>query len=122
MTCPLLVGPLLVSSVMVDAARRTACTQDGQRLALSAAEFSLLAALVRANGVVVGSSELHRAVLNRPFKAGDRALSRVVFGLRHKLPPDEDGMSLIRCIPAVGWIRAGVPAPRRELQHKTGLG
>jgi len=98
---------LEVGSICIDLTRRMAHTRDGRRLALTSAEFATLEMLARAAGAIVSRDALSEAALRRPWRAEDRSVDQLVFNLRQKLPPDEDGSMLIQSVRGVGyWLRA----------------
>ncbi len=100
---------LEIGPICIDVARRMAHTRDGRRLALTSAEFTALELLARAGGATVSRDALSEAALRRPWRAEDRSVDQLVFNLRHKLPPDEDGSMLIQSVRGAGyWLRAAV--------------
>ena len=108
---------LNVGSIHIDVTRRMAHTRDGRRLALTSAEFAALEMLARAAGATVSRNALSEAALGRPWRAEDRSVDQLVFNLRQKLPPDEDGGALIQSVRGAGyWLRAavGVAAPQAQ--------
>ena len=92
-----------VGSIRIDVGRRMAHTLDGRRLALTSAEFTALEVLARAAGALVSRDTLSEAALRRPWRAEDRSVDQLVFNLRQKLPPDEDGGALIQSIRGAGY-------------------
>ena len=94
---------LKVGSIRIDVGRRMAYTLDGRRLALTSAEFTALEVLARAAGAPVSRDTLSEAALRRPWRADDRSVDQLVFNLRQKLPPDEDGGALIQSIRGAGY-------------------
>ena len=99
----LAVQVLKVGSIRIDVRCRMAHTLDGRRLALTSAEFTALEALARAAGAPVSRDALSEAALRRPWRADDRSVDQLVFNLRQKLPPDEDGGALIQSIRGAGY-------------------
>ena len=98
---------LKVGSIYIDLPRRMAHDLYGRRLALTPAEFAALEALARAAGATVSRDTLSEAALRRPWRADDRSVDQLVFNLRQKLPPDEDGGMLIQSVRGLGyWLRA----------------
>jgi two-component system response regulator CpxR len=94
---------LCVGEVELDAAARTArCA--GQELELTATEFDLLHALLRAAGRVLTRQELAREALGRRLLPLDRSLDIHICKLRHKLWPDERGLERIKTVRGVGYI------------------
>ena len=98
-------GPqiLKVGSIYIDLRRRMAHDLHGRRLALTSAEFAALEALARAAGAPVPRDALSEAALRRPWRAEDRSVDQLIFNLRQKLPPDEDGDALIQSIRGAGY-------------------
>jgi len=108
---------LKVGSIRIDVARRVAHDLDGRRLALTSAEFAALEVLVRAAGAPVSRDALSEAALRRPWRANDRSVDQLVFSLRQKLPPDEDGGALIQSVRGAGyWLRAPESAAPPQAQ------
>lgn len=68
-------------------AGRTLRRPDDSMLALTGAEFDLLALLMSARGEALDRDTLTRRVLHRPWRFGDRALDNLVLHLRRKLGP-----------------------------------
>ncbi len=96
-----------VGSICIDARRRMVHTRDGRRLALTSAQFVALEALASAAGAVVTRDTLSEMALRRPWRADDRTVDQLIFNLRQKLPPDEDGDTLIQSVRGLGyWLRA----------------
>ena len=109
-------APLLqVGPLRINMSHRTVQTDDGQRIALTGAEFNALEALIAAHGAPVSRDRLSEVALGRPWRA-DRSVDQLVFNLRHKLPRDENGALLIQSIRTAGyWLRpaeAAVTEPR----------
>ena len=98
---------LKVGSIYINLPRRTVHDLYGRRLALTPAEFAALEVLARAAGATVSRDALSEAALRRPWRADDRSVDQLVFNLRQKLPPDEDGGMLIQSVRGLGyWLRA----------------
>lgn len=89
----------LEADVAARAARR-----DGQALELTAIEFDLLVALMRAAGRVLKREELARDVLNRKLLPFDRSLDMHMSKLRRKLGPGAGGTERIKTVRGVGYI------------------
>ena len=120
---------LKVGSIYIDLPRRMAHDLHGRRLALTPAEFTALELLARAAGAYVSRDVLSKAALRRPWRADDRSVDQLVFNLRQKLPPDEDGGAVIQSIRGAGyWLRAPESAappqarPKLARQHHDGTG
>ena len=93
------VGPIRVNVVT-----RAVTAEDGRRIALTSAEFTLLEVLAAANGQAVSRDTLSEAALRRPWRPEDRSVDQLVFSLRQKLPPDETGGALIHSIRGAGYL------------------
>ncbi len=93
------VGPIRINMVL-----RAVTTQDGRRLQLTSAEFTLLEALAQTNGQTVSRDTLSAAALRRPWRPEDRSVDQLVFSLRQKLPPDEGGATLIHSVRGAGYL------------------
>ncbi len=105
---------LLVGPIRINLQNRTVHTADGRRLNLTSAEFTALETLAAAAGQPVSRDRLSEAALRRAWRAEDRSVDQLVFNLRQKLPPDEDGTMLIQSIRGSGyWLRAPEPAEAR---------
>jgi len=107
---PTLPGPkselLRVGLVTLDSGARTAhCA--GVEIVLTAAEFDLLAALLRHAGHVVTRDELTRAALGRGISAYDRSIDMHLSNVRRKL--GSEGIR-IKTIRSVGYLYA-LPQP-----------
>lgn len=92
------VGPIRINVVL-----RTVTTEDGQRITLTSAEFTLLEVLASAAGQAVSRDTLSEAALRRPWRPEDRSVDQLVFSLRQKLPADEGG-ALIHSIRGAGYL------------------
>ncbi|MCD6734790.1 MAG: response regulator transcription factor [Burkholderiaceae bacterium] len=75
----------------------------GEALALTSTEFSLLEALVRQAGRVVGKAELSEQALGRPLARFDRSIDVHVSSLRQKLGQRDDGRSWIETVRGRGY-------------------
>jgi len=85
--------------------------RDRRRLELTAVEFDLLLALVRAAGRVVSRDELSQAALGRSFQALDRSVDMHVSNLRRKLGEGPGGRPLVKTVRSAGYMLVR-PAPR----------
>jgi DNA-binding response OmpR family regulator len=95
---PLRVGPMLMWPT------KRHVEWDGQRLTLTATEFSLLEVLVRHAGTVVHKRELSRQALGRPLERFDRSIDVHVSSIRQKLPLRDDAESWIQTVRGVGYL------------------
>ena len=93
------VGPIRINVLL-----RAVTTDDGKRLQLTSAEFTLLEVLAAANGQAVSRDALSEAALRRPWRPEDRSVDQLVFSLRQKLPTDEGGAALIHSIRGAGYL------------------
>ena len=80
--------------------------RDGEPLALTAVEFDLLEALMRAAGRIVTREELVKAILGRDLTPYDRSIDTHVSNLRKKLGHYVDGVERIKTVRGVGYIYA----------------
>jgi DNA-binding response OmpR family regulator len=78
--------------------------KDGNEVAVTAAEFSLLQELLRMAGQVVGREELAENVLGRKLSMFDRSIDVHVASLRRKLGHESHGMERIKTIRSVGYM------------------
>jgi len=92
-----------VGDVELDPGARTV-TCHGESLELTAVEFSLLEALMRAAGQVVTREFLAQTVLGRRFTAYDRSIDMHVSKLRKKLGPQPGVGERIKTVRGVGYI------------------
>ena len=93
-----------LGSVRLDCAGRTVHGPDGERIALTSAEYGVLETLFLARGQVVTRDQLSQAALHRPWRAEDRSVDQLILNLRQKLAPDSDGQSLIQSIRGSGYL------------------
>ena len=94
------VGPL-----QVDTATMTA-TLNGNRLALTTYEFSLLRVLAERAGRVLGREQLLELLHGSAEEAFDRSIDVHVSRLRHKLEDDPRNPRLLKTIRGVGYMLA----------------
>ncbi|WP_417068557.1 response regulator [Niveibacterium terrae] len=83
--------------------QRRAAQWQGEALALTGTEFSLLEVLVRRVGHVVSKAELSDKALGRPLARFDRSIDVHVSAIRQKLGNAADGQSWIRTVRGVGY-------------------
>lgn len=96
-------APLQIGQLLLWPGRRHA-EWDGKRLALTAAEFNLLAVLARNAGEVVGKQDLSRQALGRPLERFDRSIDVHVSSIRQKLPARADDQSWIQTVRGMGYV------------------
>ncbi len=97
-------GPVTAGGVRLDRARRAVHGADGERIALTSAEYGVLDQLFGAQGKVVSRDEISQAVLNRPWRPEDRSVDQLILNLRQKLALDADGQSPIQSIRGSGYL------------------
>lgn len=83
--------------------QRRAAQWQGEALALTGTEFSLLEVLARRVGHVVSKAELSDKALGRPLARFDRSIDVHVSAIRQKLGNAADGQSWIRTVRGVGY-------------------
>lgn len=85
---------------------------DGRRLAVTAACYTALAALVQLQGGVLGRERLSRLALGRRLSGGnDRSADQIIHNLRRVMPRDADGNHLIEGVRGAGYcLHRGHPA------------
>jgi two-component system response regulator CpxR len=105
MTC--LRERLNVGDIELDTATRIA-QRAGEPLELTAVEFELLAAFLRAAGRVVTREELVKAVLGRNLTSFDRSIDMHVSNLRRKLGHTSAEAERIKTVRGVGYIYTAV--------------
>ena len=81
---------------------------DGSALALTSAEFELLALLARKPGTVHDRDSLTRTVLRRPYRPEDRSIDNLVSQVRQKIGPE--GENVISTMRGVGYTFTRFPA------------
>lgn len=96
-------APLQVGQLLLWPGKRHAEYQ-GVRLALTSAEFNLLAVLARNAGEVVSKQELSRQALGRPLERFDRSIDVHVSSIRQKLPLRADDQSWIQTVRGMGYV------------------
>ena len=96
---------LTVGDVELDPGTRLV-RRGGERVELTAVEFSLLEMLLQGAGRVIGREELVRSVLGRRLSPYDRSIDVHVSALRRKLGRQAGGAERIRTIRGVGYLYA----------------
>jgi DNA-binding response OmpR family regulator len=107
-----------LASFVVDRRLRQVRDDKGRRVEVTVAEFAVLAALIDAKGLPVDREQLCELALHRPWRAEDRGVDQLIFGLRRKLPPSPDGQGMIQSIRNAGYalILADTPGNREEFR------
>lgn len=82
------------------------CRIQGEPVALTSAEFSLLEVLVKAAGKVVSREDLSEKVLGRRLSPYDRSLDVHVSNLRKKLTRGTSGSERIKTVRGTGYLYA----------------
>jgi DNA-binding response OmpR family regulator len=97
----------------LDLTKRELTSQEGRRVALTVAEFDLLAALARhGTHEPCSREELHTLVFKREPTSRDRAsLDNLVSRLRKKLERDPDRPEMIKTIRGAGYLLAAEVKP-----------
>ncbi len=93
---------LLVGDLSLDTARRRVSV-GGLQVALTGAEFNLLALLVREAGHVVARDTLAEEGLGRPLGAFDRRIETHITQIRRKLGQLPDGSPRIQTVRGAGY-------------------
>ena len=78
--------------------------RSGEKIDLTAVEFSLLEALLRKAGELVPREELIQMVLGRSPYPYDRSIDVHISKLRKKLGHEVSGMERIKTIRSVGYL------------------
>src|SRR5690606_11857696 len=108
---PATAGEVLhVGDVELHVASRTVLC-NGEEVALTSAELTLLEVLLRAAGTVVSREDLSTSVLGRRFSPYDRSIDVHVSNLRKKLGPAPSGRERIKTVRGHGYLYA-LEAPR----------
>ena len=84
---PASMGQMIIrlGGLTLDLNGRTLSAPGGQNVKLTAAEFTALETLVAADGAPVSRDCICQAALHRPWRAEDRSVDQLIFGLRQKL-------------------------------------
>ncbi len=78
-------------------------TRNGEPVALTSTEYSVLEVLLRAAGHAVSKADLSERALGRKLTRYDRSLDMHVSSLRRKLGPLPDGEERIKTVRGVGY-------------------
>jgi len=95
--------PLRVGDLVMDGAARVV-RRGEEPVTLTAAEFDLLALLLRGAGTVVNRQQIAQEVLDRKLLPFDRSIDTHIVHLRRKLGPHPDGSERIKTVRGVGYI------------------
>ena len=87
----------------IDGAAREVRRARGQVIALTRAEFDLLAAFATQPGIALTREQLGERVFGEAFDAFDRTIDSHVKNLRHKLGPRPDGEPYVETIRGIGY-------------------
>jgi DNA-binding response OmpR family regulator len=93
-----------VGPISINLSSRVVTTGDKRPIGLTGAEFSVLAAMVERRGETVSRDVLSQAGLRKPWRAEDRSVDQLVFGLRQKLPLAADGFPIIQTVRGAGYV------------------
>lgn len=92
-----------IGDIRVDLHKRLATSLSGKSITLTGAENALLVLLVDAKGEPVSRANICEAVLRRPLNAEDRSVDQLVFSLRSKLTPGEEGRHIFQAVRGLGY-------------------
>ncbi len=95
-----------IGQIQIDLVHRAVHTLAGERISLTAAEFTALETMLAANGKPVSRDQLCEAALHRPWRPDDRSVDQLIFNLRQKLPGSYAGTGLIHSIRGAGYLLA----------------
>ncbi len=93
-----------VGSFKVDLQRRSVLDAADCPLALTAAEFAALQALLEAAGEPVSRETLSAVALRRPLRRDERSIDQLIFSLRRKLADDDPAKRLIHSVRGAGYV------------------
>jgi TolB-like protein len=99
------------AGLVLDIGAHSLTDAAGNDLPLTAAEFKLLAALVRGAGRALSRDHLMQAMAGRDAEAFDRSVDVLVGRLRRKVEAAPKAPRLIVTVPGVGYKFAVKPAP-----------
>jgi DNA-binding response OmpR family regulator len=95
-------GQLIVGDLQLDEQSRQLLV-SGKPVALTGAEFNLLALLIKEAGKVVSRERLAAEGLGRPLMASDRRIETHMAQVRRKLGPMDDGSPRIQTVRGAGY-------------------
>ena len=93
-----------VGPFKVDLQRRSVVDGSDRPVALTAAEFAALQALLEAAGEPVSRELLSTAALRRPLRRDERSIDQLIFSLRRKLVDDDPAQRLIHSVRGAGYV------------------
>jgi two-component system response regulator CpxR len=96
---------LTVGEVEMDSGARIVQV-SGKPVVLTAAEFDMLALLLRSAGKVVERDQMAHDVLDRQLMPFDRSIDTHISNIRRKLGPYPDGTERIKTVRGVGYLYA----------------
>ncbi len=99
-----------LGKIKIDLTGRTVQAANGERITLTAAEFTALETMLAANGEAVSRDRLSEAALRRPWRAEDRSVDQLIFNLRQKLAGADD-QRLIHSIRGAGYMLSASTTP-----------
>ncbi len=91
----------------VNRAARRVFTVAGEDIALTTAEFDLLAALLNQRGTTLNRDQIIRLIKGREWEAHHRAIDGLVSRVRRKLPQPAGAPPYIRTIHGIGYAFIG---------------
>ena len=100
---PARTNTVTVGTMQVDLQRRVATGPSGKSVTLTAAEGTALGLLVEAKGSPVSREQLCVAALRRELNAEARAVDQLIFNLRKKLAPTEEGRQVFQTVRGLGY-------------------
>jgi adenylate cyclase len=99
------------AGLVLDLGAHSLTDAAGTEVALTPAEFNLLAALVGGAGRALSRDHLMQAMVGRESEAFDRSVDVLVGRLRRKIERDPKSPKLIVTVPGVGYRFASQPQP-----------
>lgn len=94
-----------VGHIRIDLDGRSVRRANGERIALTGAEFAALETMLNAHGEPVSRDKISEVALRRRWRPEDRSVDQLIFNLRHKIATG-DGESLIHSIRGAGYLLA----------------
>lgn len=93
-----------IGPVKVDFQQRRVTDAKGRRVEVTGAEFAVLQTLVEAHGKAVSRDRLSETALRRPWRAEDRSIDQLIFGLRRKISSDNENHQIIQTVRGAGYL------------------